>query len=277
MSAQRNMLPLISVITACLNAAKFLEQTIQSVLSQRYPHIEYLVIDGGSTDGTVEIICKYESRLAYWHSQPDRGLAHAFNLGLAQARGEWLLFLHADDFFLAPQVVEMMAPHLASHPEADVVFGQTIIMSRQPEPAPLPLVKIYGQPWRWPEFRWRDTIPHPSAFTQRRYFNRVGGFDETFRICLDYEHYLRGGKTLKARFFPVAVSGMREGGLSRVNIIHTFSEGRRAQQRTKALPPLLAWLNFFWQIGRCYLGKMAHKVLDPLAPKIAWPGRNSRE
>ena len=87
------MQPLVSVITVCLNAATFIEQTIQSVIVQTYPGFEYIIIDGGSTDGTVDIIRKYESRLAYWHSKPDRGLGHAFNLGLVQAKGSWLLFL----------------------------------------------------------------------------------------------------------------------------------------------------------------------------------------
>ena len=94
--------PLISIITVCLNGAEFIEQTIQSVLCQTYPHKEYIIIDGGSTDGTVEIIRKYQSRLAYWHSQADQGLAHAFNLGFEQSHGDWIVYLHADDFFWMP-------------------------------------------------------------------------------------------------------------------------------------------------------------------------------
>ena len=89
--------PHISVITVCLNGAEFIEQAIQSVLSQSYPLMEYIIIDGGSTDGTREIVHSYESRLDYWHSRPDRGVAHAFNCGLTQAQGDWILFLNADD------------------------------------------------------------------------------------------------------------------------------------------------------------------------------------
>ena len=91
---------LISIITVCLNAMEYIEQTITSVMAQTYPNLEYIIIDGGSLDGTVDIIRKYESRLAYWHSQPDRGIAHAFNLGLAQAHGDWILYLNADDLLL---------------------------------------------------------------------------------------------------------------------------------------------------------------------------------
>ncbi|MDP3181561.1 MAG: glycosyltransferase family 2 protein [Desulfobaccales bacterium] len=267
--------PLISVITVCLNAAEFIEQTILSVLSQTYPHVEYIVLDGGSTDGTVEIIRRYESRLAYWHSWPDRGQTHAFNLGLALALGDWLLYLNADDFLWEPSVVEKMAPYLFSHKEADVVFGQTITVTRQQDSRPAPMRKVLGHPWRWQEFRWQDTIPHPSVFTNRQYFDRVGGFDETYRIAMDYEIYLRGGKTLQVHYLPIPVTGMREGGVSRENVVRTFREGRRALDKNQALPLALCWLNFFWRIGYYYLGQAAHKVLDPLAQKIAWPGRNT--
>ncbi|MHB8066508.1 MAG: glycosyltransferase family 2 protein [Desulfobaccales bacterium] len=267
---------LISIITICLNAANYIEKTIQSVLSQTYPHIEYIIIDGGSSDDTVEIIRKYASNLAYWHSQPDRGLAHAFNLGLAVARGDWLIYLHADDFFLESGVVEKMVPHLVAHPDMDVVFGQTIIMTNQEEPRPLPLVKIYGWPWRWEKFCKSDIIPHPSSFTNRRYFKRVGDFDESFKIAMDYEHFLRAGKNLQAHFVPMTVSGMRDEGTSRKSIIRTLREIRRAQEKNQALPWAWSWLNLWYQTARCFLGMIAHKVLDPFAGKMSWRGRSSR-
>lgn len=267
--------PLISVITVCLNAAEFIDQTISSVLSQTYPNWEYLILDGGSTDGTVEIIRGYASRLAYWHSRPDRGQAHAFNLGLAQARGDWLLYLNADDFFWRTEVLEEIAPHLRSHQDADAVFGQTIIVTREQDARPSPWRKVLGQPWRWQEFCWQDTIPHPSVFTNRRYFDRVGGFDETYRITMDYEIYLRGGKTLKVHYLPLPVTAMRDGGVCRENVVNTFREGRRALYETGALPRWLCWVNFFWRLGYHYLGQVAHKVFAPLAPKMAWPGRNT--
>jgi len=267
--------PLISVITACRNSGEFLEQTVQSVLSQTYPHREYLIIDGGSTDGTVEIIRRYAPRLAYWHSRPDRGPAQGFNLGLAQARGQWLVFLNADDFFLSPTVVEEMVLHLLSHPEADVVFGQMVLRTRERHPRPLPLSKTYGQPWRWQKFRWGNTIPHPAAFTQRQFFAKVGGFAESFHIAMDYELYLRAGKGLKAHFVPLPVSGMRAGGLSHGNILGVCREVRQAQLKTRALPPGLAWANFLGQVQLYFLCRLAHRFLDPWAGKLVWPGRVS--
>ena len=197
-----NKLPLISVITVGYNAAQFIKQTIRSVLAQSYPLIEYIIIDGGSTDGTVEIIKKYESQLVYWHSKPDRGLAHAFNLGQAQARGEWILYLNSDDFFLDNSVIERMVPHLVINKTADVVFGRVMSVSRQKIATPLPLRPIYhGHRWCWEEFCRENTIPHQGAFTNRNYFKKVGNFDESLRFVIDYEFYLRGGRSLKALFY----------------------------------------------------------------------------
>lgn len=267
-------LPHISIITVCFNAGDFIEQTIQSVLSQSYSRVEYIIIDGGSTDGTPDIIRRYGSRLAYWHSRPDRGVAHAFNLGLAQAQGDWILYLNADDLLLEPTVIESMAAHLARHQDADVVFGQMVSLTREKHPQPVPLCKIGGHPWRWQEFRRMNMIPHQAAFTHRRFFDRVGGFDETFRIAMDYEHFLRAKEGLRAQFVPLVLVGMRAGGACVKNIVDTLEEIRRAQIKNRALPRWIAEVNFLLRLGRLYTGKMAHLVLDPLASKINWPGRN---
>ena len=268
--------PLVSVITVSLNAAEFIEQTIASVLSQSYPNLEYIIIDGGSTDGTVEIIRKYESELAYWHSKPDRGLAHAFNLGLGQAHGDWLLYLNADDFFLDRQAVENMAHFLRRYQDAEVVYGDVIMMAAHQGTEPVPMLRKHARPWSWQKMRCSgmcNTIPHQAAFTHRRYFARVGEFSEDFSITVDYEHFLRGGKLLRVRYAPVGVSGMRVGGLAGKNILRTFREFRRAQQQTGASTSSLAWTCFFLMLGRHYLSRLGHRVLDPLAGSLRWPGR----
>jgi glycosyltransferase involved in cell wall biosynthesis len=266
--------PHISVITVCFNAADFIEQTIQSVLSQSYPLVEYIVIDGGSTDGTMEIILRYESRLAYWHSRPDHGVAHAFNLGLAQAQGDWILYLNADDLLLESTMIEQMASHLVRYQGADVVFGQMISLTREKHPKPVPFCKIGGHPWRWQEFRRMNMIPHQAAFTHRRFFDRVGGFDETYRMTMDYEHFLRAGAGLKAQFVPIPLVGMRVGGICVKDIVLTLGEFKRAQIKNRALPRWIAEVNFLLRVGRLYAGKMAHLVLDPFVSRINWSDRN---
>jgi glycosyltransferase involved in cell wall biosynthesis len=240
--------------------------------------MEYIVIDGGSMDGTVEIIKNYESQIAYWHSRPDRGLAHAFNLGLEQSRGNWLLFLNADDFFLDNSVVEQMVPYLMIHRTADVVFGGVMSVSRHKVPTPLPLLRIYfGHPWRWQEFRWYNTIPHQAAFTSRNFFEKVGHFDESLRIVIDYEFYLRAGKRLKAQFIPINISATRLGGLSENHqqMVRREDERRRVQRKARALPNVVCWLYFFWKFVRFYLLKGIHQVLDPYAHRFSFKNRMS--
>ena len=150
-------------------------------------------------------------------------------------------------------------------------------MTCEKDPKPQPMRKIFGHPWRWQEFRWHDTLPHQGAFTNRRYFDRVGHFDETFKITMDYEFFLRKGKDLKAQFIPVRVCGMRDGGKSRKNVIATWQESRLAQQKNKVLPRGMDWINLYWQISRYFLGRLAHIILDPLANHITWKGRNAKE
>lgn len=266
--------PLISIITVSLNSSEFIEQTIQSVISQTYPHKEYIIIDGGSTDGTVEIIRKYQSHLAYWHSRPDRGLAHAFNLGFEHSHGDWIIYLHADDFFLEPAVLDKMAPHLAAHDRADVVIGQVIKMLRQKDPQPLPLFCPHATPWRWRQYRRLCTMPHQAAFIRRRYFDRMGPFDESFKIALDYDLFLRAGKDLRCPYVPIAVSGMRDGGIGARNILKTLREAQRAQLKNKTIPAWFAWMNLYAIFAHWLVSWAGHKALDRFEDVIIGPDKS---
>ena len=262
-------LPLISIITVSHNAADFIEQTIVSVLSQNYPFIEYIVIDGASTDGTVEIIRNYGYRLAYWHSKPDRGIAQAFNLGLEQAGGDWVLFLNADDFFVDTSIVSRMVPYLCQHKNADVVYGRAEIIFSGKEVQAFPFSRLLGRPWSWPIFRLYNFLPHQSAFTNHKYFARVGKFDESCSISVDYEHYLRGGKNLKAVFVPFLISKMRLGGVSHRHLLTSLREYKSSQLKNQALSFWEAWLVFYYRIGSFYGRLCLQDVIKPLlSPKI---------
>ncbi len=218
--------PLITVITICYQSVEYLEHCIQSVVNQTSDNFEYLIIDGGSTDGSVDIIKKYEDHLAYWHSKPDRGLSHAFNQGLEHATGQWVIFLNSDDYFSSSTVLSKLSAVLNENEDKDVVFGQVQRVSREHEPVSLEVPM--GQPFDWSEFLKRDTIPHPSSFTNMNFIRRVGPFDESYRIAIDYEFYLRGGRGLKVLFWPELVSHMREGGISRIHRRACLDEWIRA-------------------------------------------------
>jgi glycosyltransferase involved in cell wall biosynthesis len=255
-------LPLISIITVSYNAVDYIEQTILSVLSQNYPFIQYIIIDGASTDGTVDIIRKYKSKLTYWHSRPDRGIAHAFNLGLDQASGDWILYLNGDDFFINAMIVEQMVPYLQQHSHADVVYGKVEIISSGQETQIFPFNRLLGREWSWRIFRLYNLIPHQAAFTNKNYFTKVGRFDENCSASVDYEHYLRMGKNLKAIFVPLVISKMKLGGMSNQNMIKSFKEYNKAQLKNQALSPWEAWLNLNYRIFSFYGRLFLHKIKE---------------
>lgn len=252
-------IPLISVITACYNSAEYLEQCIQSVIHQKYTDMEYVVIDGGSTDGTREIIAQYGERLAYWHSMPDRGLAHAWNQGIARSRGRWLLFLNADDYLCDSDVFARLAAAVESHSDVDVIYGQVAFVSRETHAKQLG--EPFGGPFAWSEFVTRSTIPHPAALTRREYFDRVGLFREDFRIAVDYELYLRSGPDLKTYFAPILVSCMRIGGMSRVRGREVLREWLRAVTINKSLPRVQARIWYWYLVFRHAIGQIMSNII----------------
>jgi glycosyltransferase involved in cell wall biosynthesis len=248
--------PLISVVTVSLNAVEYIEQCIESVFAQDFDDYEYVIIDGGSRDGTQEIIERYEHRLTYWHSKPDRGQAHAFNDGIGHSSGKWLLFLNSDDYLCNSSVLSRLAHEAIARPAADVIYGQIIFVSREASPEPIVNAPFGGRFSRW-EFFLRNMIPHPAALTNRQYFERVGLFREDLRIAMDYELYLRSGSSLKAHFVPVRVACMREGGTSKTNIKQALAEWLKAILVTKALPQSVARL-LYWALVFRYATK-GHK------------------
>ena len=171
----------ISVITVCLNNASGIEKTMQSVLCQNYPMIEYLVIDGGSTDGTVEKIEKYGSSLYYWNSRKDQGISDAFNRGLLKARGEYIAFLNSGDSYLNPRSLELLAKGAEGY---DVIYGG-IRYERSCRADVYPQRIAKQSDWL------RGSIPHQSSITSRKVFDRVGLFNQARKYCMDYELFYK--------------------------------------------------------------------------------------
>ena len=236
--------PLISVITVCYNAFEFIEECLKSVIIQECNNFEYIVIDGGSNDGTTMVIKKYEDYIAYWHSKPDRGLSHAFNIGVEKSSGRWLLFLNSDDTFANAKVLGRIQPHLETNKEKDVVLGQVLMVSR--DAIRMPLGGPYGAAFNWNAFRFRVTIPHQAAFINRIYFDRYGLFREDYACVMDYEHLLRAGKMLKVAFRPIVIAHMKDGGLTKTNIFRSHKAICRAQVENGALKPYEGRLNNFY-------------------------------
>jgi len=203
--------PLFSIVTVCLNADADIAGAIESVLAQGCADYEYLVVDGGSTDGTVGVLREYESHLGgrlRWTSEHDDGLYDAMNKGLALARGEYVAFLGADDR-LRPGALDAVAHALEAAPRPDIVCGATHVFgpTGARDEAPRRVVRR-GLPARVP-------ASHQSTFIRREALQAAGGFDLRFRIAADYDLYLRLVETGRAEaFVDDLLSDFRLGGVS---------------------------------------------------------------
>jgi len=198
-------LPKISIVTPSYNQAAFIERTIQSVLNQNYPNLEYIIIDGGSTDGSVEIIRKYSDKLAYWVSEKDKGQTHAINKGFHRATGEIVAWLNSDDLY-CPNALETVAKTFMANKKVDLVFGNTFLVDKDDAV----LRDICNVPFWWPALIVTGvTLPQPSTFWKRSLFEKYGFLDENMCCEMDYEFFARIGQQIKARHIPIKLSCFR--------------------------------------------------------------------
>jgi len=180
--------PRVTVVTPSLNQGEFLEQTIRSVLLQGYPDLEYIVVDGGSTDCSVEVIRKYERHLAWWVSEPDRGQSHAVNKGFAASTGEIMCWLNSDDF-LMPGALRAVAEVLAGG-AAFAAVGHALKVYTDGRPPHLLEGRFEGLP-RLLEFWKGYTMHQPSVFWRREVFEKVGYLDEGRHYVMDFDYWAR--------------------------------------------------------------------------------------
>lgn len=179
------MPPKISIVTPSFNQGHFLEETILSVLNQNYPNLEYIIVDGGSTDETVEIIRRYDDRLAFWVSEKDRGQVHAINKGLERCTGDLFGFINSDDLYL-PGTFAAVAEYFDNHPQAEWVCGDTIMFEegREDEFIHTMVPKSAAHC-----LSWAYTAAQPGHFWKRELV--AGGFDEAWPYDFDHDLYVR--------------------------------------------------------------------------------------
>jgi glycosyltransferase involved in cell wall biosynthesis len=190
--------PLVSIVTPSFNQAPFLEETICSVLDQDYSNLEYIIVDGGSTDGSLEIIQKYAERLAWWVSEPDRGQTDAINKGFAQSQGDILAWLNSDDTYL-PGTVSEAAAYLQEHPEIGAVYGDVNLIDEQGQ--------VIGRfPARQTDYerlmRGFVHIPQQAAFFRGELWRKVGPLDPSFYFAMDYDLWVRISKEAPLNYHP---------------------------------------------------------------------------
>jgi glycosyltransferase involved in cell wall biosynthesis len=244
-------LPLISIVTPSYNQARFIEDTLRSVVSQAYPRTEHIVVDGGSTDGSVDIIRRYAPHLRSWVSEPDRGQSHAINKGLAQAQGEILTWLNSDDTYL-PGALDEVGRFFAGHPDVDLVYGDYVYTD------------VDGRPMRrrhvfdtigYESLLYHDYLGQPAVFFRRSLFEKVGPLDESLHYCMDWDLFLRMWRVGRPRHVAKVLATYRLDQAAKSNAEDTaaaIAAAHLVQQRHMNQRFSQPWLNRAWHRGHFY-------------------------
>ncbi len=249
----------LSVVTVCLNDKDGAERTLRSLFSQSFDDFEHIVIDGGSTDGTLDVFEKYRDKIDKFVSEKDEGIYDAMNKGVSLAEGEYVFFLNAGDWLVSRNSLERA---FAPPPAAEIVYFDALIetpkgrLVRKPSPSKLSDL-----------FMYLDTIPHQNSFTAKKLFDRAGLFDKKYKIAADYEFFLRALYVFRAdyeyRNFPIAVNDLKGTSSKLSNRRKSYAERRAAQNERfpsnklavfRALNPFLYYLykypKYFYYLAR---------------------------
>lgn len=175
------MIPKISVITINYNNKNGLEKTLKSVTSQDYTDYEYIVIDGGSNDGSKELIEQYDGKISYWKSEPDKGIYNAMNKGIAAANGEYVIFINSGDHFYNEHSLSTGSTYLSGE---DIIYGNLHVVNNESA-----YIKEYSSDLSLFYF-YHESLPHPATFIRRNAFKKVGFYDENLKIVADWKWFL---------------------------------------------------------------------------------------
>lgn len=217
--------PMVTVITVVLNGRRELERTIRSVKMQTYCNMEYIVIDGGSTDGTVALLEDCKNSVDLWVSEPDRGISDAFNKGLRLASGDWMILLNAGDCFLREDAIESFAREFRSGNWVITAFART-------EGGLMPVGRFSNND----DLRTRSLISHQATMVHRNVYERVGLYNTSYRIRMDYEFWLRALRRYDFTFIEDVLIDYAPNGVSANNELLYYLEEHRANMLRCANP-----------------------------------------
>ena len=235
--------PTLSILVATWNCAGQLAEFLASLAEQTYEDWELLLLDNASRDGTDELVQRHQQAFPeqqiLWSSQPDQGIYDAWNRGLGLAGGRYLSFIGADDTFWAPTSLADIAALTASG--ADLITARNGYYAANGR-----FLRHFGAPWDWKRNRQSMTIAHPGMLIRQGLFEQVGPFDASFRICADYEWFLRIPKDLRSVHSSDSILKVVQAGVSHTRIGQVFAETFRAQRRHLGLAPSAACWALNW-------------------------------
>jgi len=210
--------PAVSIVVAVLNGALTLQRCIDSISHQTYRNRELIVMDGGSKDGTIELLQENDKSIAHWRSEPDKGIYNAWNKALDIAQGDWVCFVGSDDSYASPESLE----HMMTQPrKCDVRFisGRGLVVDNAGSP-----IREFGRPLEWRTARRRNLLCHPGSLHHRSLFEEFGRFREDYRIAADYELNLRHCRRAKSGFLNEVVMHIGAGGIGRSSRLLSIRE-----------------------------------------------------
>ena len=244
--------PLISIVTAVLNGEDYLEEAILSVINQTYDNVEHIIIDGGSTDGTLDIIKKYTDKIDYWISEKDKGIYDAWNKAVQISCGQWIGFLGADDFYEL-NAIQMYVENINLYNEVEFISSQSYLCTKDKK-----ILRKVGKSWNWKDFSIYMNITHVGSLHCKSLFEKYGIYDVNFKVCGDYDFLLRAGNKLKAGFVNQILCNTRNGGISNDGTSKIFEEIYQAKFKNNTRPTYLhiyidsLWARFKWIIRKYY-------------------------
>jgi glycosyltransferase involved in cell wall biosynthesis len=247
----------ISIVTPTYNQAGFIERTILSVLSQNYSDLEYIIIDGGSTDGTIEILKKYSDKLI-WHSEKDRGQSDAINKGLRMTTGEIVAYLNSDDTY-QPEALKKVATFFQNNPKKKWVYGKCKIINKLDAEIRKPITwykNLLLKKYSYPKLLSENFISQPAVFWKKTLNSELGLFNEKEHFCMDYEFWLRLGKKYPAGIIDSYLANFRYHQSSKSGSINKkqFQDELRLAKKYGEGHPLAIFLHQvnYWKITGIY-------------------------
>ena len=241
--------PKITIITSVFNGGKTLEDTIQSVFNQTYNNLEYIIVDGLSTDNSLEIIKKYQSQLGNnlkWISEKDEGIYDAWNKGLTMSTGDWITFVGSDDILL-PEAIQSYVNNIKQKINVNYISSQILLVKSNLKP-----IKVIGDPWS-DKMRSYCCIAHVGSLHHRSLFDQNGLFDKTYKITGDYDFLLRCFHIIIPNFIPVITAKVRDGGISKRHIFRIAKETRRAKLLNKMKSKLQCQVDYWISIIKYFV------------------------
>ncbi|TKC00459.1 glycosyltransferase family 2 protein [Pedobacter cryophilus] len=241
--------PFITIIIATYNSKLKLESCLQSIWNQDFANYELILIDGLSSDGTLEIILNNQDKINYWISEKDEGIYDAWNKGISKAKGDWITFIGSDDLFYPNALSDYVnfITNLEDFQKVEFISSKMDLVNSKDK-----LVKTFGLPWDWRISKYINTISHPGSLHKRSLFEKYGLYKTNYKICGDYEFLLRPKENLNSKFMNKVTVRMAQGGAS-FNGRKLFNEHYHATKNTANINSIYALYFYILQMSKYYI------------------------